>query len=300
MHCRSQNVHRRLSLTGLVAVLVFAACASAQAQSFASDRISVVTRGSGPDVIMVPGLAGHREEAWGGVIDTLDDRYRLHLVQVSGFAGTSAGANTEGTVAAPAAEEIARYIRDSGLTRPAVIGHSLGGSVGMMIAARHPDLVGRLLVVDMTPYMGDLFAPGAPPEALRAVADQMHADVLASPFGGGMLGQMFPTMTLRADLVPTLMRHVRESDPRTLANAFREAIVTDLRPELGRITAPVTVLYVQPPDVPLPSEQFDAVMRALYANAPRARLIRIDDSRHFLQWDQPARFVTEVDALMRR
>jgi pimeloyl-ACP methyl ester carboxylesterase len=286
--------------TGLHVVLLVAAFTAVEAQTFTSDRISVVARGSGPDVIMVPGVAGHHEEAWGGVIDTLDDRYRLHLVQVNGFAGTAAGANTEGLIAAPVADEIARYIRAANLTRPAVIGHSLGGSIGMMVAARHPDLVGRLMVVDMMPFMGDVFAPGASPEDVRAMADQMHAEILASPPGGGTLGQMFQTMTLRTELVPMLMRHVRESDARTVANAFREAIVTDLRPELGRITAPLTVLYVQPPEVPLPPEEFDAAMRSLYANAPRARLVRIEESRHFIQWDQSARFVGEVDALMAR
>ena len=291
---------RRIRFT-IAVCLALAGSPPLQAQSFASDRISVVARGSGPDVIMVPGVAGHREEAWGGVIETLDDRYRLHLVQVNGFAGAPAGANTEGEVAAPVATEIARYIRGTDLERPAVIGHSMGGAVGMMMAARDPDLVERLMVVDMMPYLGDVFAPpGTPPEGIRAMADQIHADILASPPGGGMLGQMFPTMTLRTDLVPMLMRHVRESDPRTMAAAFRELIVTDLRPELARITAPVTVLYVQSPEVPLPPEQFDAEVARLYANVPRARLVRFDQSRHFLQWDQPERFVTEVDAFMAR
>ncbi len=292
-------VHRTRGAITLIAALL-AASASVQAQSFVSDRIGVVARGSGPDVIMIPGLAGHGEEAWGEVIDSLVDRYRLHLVQVNGFAGTAPGANADGAVAAPAAEEIARYLRSARLTRPALIGHSLGGSIGMVIAARHPDLVGRLMIVDMMPYMGDAFAPGQPPEAVRAAADQIRADILANPPGGGMLGQMFQTMTLKADQVPVLMRHVRESDPRTLANAFHEAIVTDLRPELERIAAPVTVLYVQPADVPLPPAEFDVMMASLYENAPNVRLVRFDDSRHFLHWDQPERFLSEVDAFMRR
>ena len=86
---------------------------------FASDRISVVTRGSGPDIVLVPGLDSHRD-VWDGVADSLEGRYRLHLVQVNGFAGLAPGANADGPGSAPAAEEIARYITETGLTRPAV------------------------------------------------------------------------------------------------------------------------------------------------------------------------------------
>ena len=38
----------------------------------------------------------------------------------------------------------------------------------------------------------------------------------------------------------------------------------------------------------------------LYSNAPNVRLVRIDDSRHFIQWDEPARFTAEIDAFMTR
>jgi pimeloyl-ACP methyl ester carboxylesterase len=41
-------------------------------------------------------------------------------------------------------------------------------------------------------------------------------------------------------------------------------------------------------------------MARLYANAPNSTLVRIDDSRHFIQWDQPARFLTEVNSFMTR
>jgi pimeloyl-ACP methyl ester carboxylesterase len=77
-------------------------------------------------------------------------------------------------------------------------------------------------------------------------------------------------------------------------------LVTDLRPELARITVPITVLYAIPPGLAMPPDQFDASVRRLYANAAGARLIKIDDSNHFIQIDQPARFVAEVDAFMRR
>jgi pimeloyl-ACP methyl ester carboxylesterase len=294
-------MHWRFQRFAAVAVLALSACATTANRSFVSDRISVVARGSGPDVILIPGLTGHREETWGGVVETLDDRYRLHLVQVNGFAGVTPGPNSDGPVSAPVAEEIARYIRESGLSRPAVIGHSMGGTIGMMLAARHPDDVGRLMVVDMMPFMGELFGEaGATPEGLRGIADQARAQILEAPPGTGFIAQLFEGMTLDAQRQTALMRLARESDRTTVANAFHELIVTDLRPELSRITAPVTVLYVQPPNVQVPAQQFDTSMARLYADAPNATLVRIDDSRHFIQWDQPARFITEIDSFMTR
>jgi pimeloyl-ACP methyl ester carboxylesterase len=273
-----------------------------QTSAFTSDRISVVTRGTGPDIILIPGLTVHRD-AWGDGIETLDDRYRLHLVQVNGFAGVPAGANADGPVSAPVAEEIARYIREAKLNRPAIIGHSMGGTIGMMLAARHPDLVSRVMVIDMLPYMGTLFGPpNATPENIRAAADQFRAAIIAEDPNApnGMLQQMFAGMTRVEAMRPALVQYLAASDRRTVGNAFHELIVSDLRPELARITMPLTVLYVVAGNVPMTPEQFDAAMAGLYANAKTARLIRIADSNHFIQLDQPARFVAEVEAFMKR
>ena len=295
---------------GLAAgLLVGAACArkadqqsvSGAATSFSSDRLSVVTRGSGPDIILIPGLTSSRA-VWDSVAGPLEGRYRLHLVQVNGFAGTPPGPNAQGAVSAPVAEEIARYITSTGLAKPAVIGHSMGGTIGMMLAARHPELVGRLMVVDMIPYLGVAFVPpGAPPESLRATADRMQQGMVTAPadsFVAGF-GQMIAGMTRKEGVKPDLLQSVRGSDQATVAHAFHELIVTDLRPELSRITVPLTVLYVIPPNPPLPPPQYEAALKADYATVPQARLVKIDDSYHFIQIDQPERFVSEVDAFMK-
>jgi pimeloyl-ACP methyl ester carboxylesterase len=191
-------MHRRTLIPAAMAALLLTACTTPR--TFVSDRISVETRGGGPDVILIPGLTGDRE-VWKGVAQTLDDRYRLHLVQVNGFAGVPAGANAEGTVSDPVAEEIARYIREANLQRPAVVGHSMGGTIGMMLAARHADRISRLMVVDMVTFMGDLFGPaGSTPEGLRKIADQSRSNILSSPLDQGFLGQMFSTMTLKPEI----------------------------------------------------------------------------------------------------
>jgi pimeloyl-ACP methyl ester carboxylesterase len=296
----------RSLLLSAVAALALTSCvppsddAPAAPDEFTSDRITVVTRGEGPDIILVPGLASHRD-VWAGVADSLDDRYRLHLVQLNGFAGLPPDANGDGPVSAPVAEEIARYIRETDLAQPAVIGHSMGGSIAMMVAARHPDAVGRVMVVDMHPYPGMIFGPpNATADGVRQAADQSRAQILADSAGSptGVLERMFPGMTRIDSMRPMLAEGLRGTDRRTAANAFHELIVTDLRPELARITAPMTVLYVVPPDAPVPPAEFDRAMQLSFENVRHARIVRIAESNHFIQFDQPSRFVAEVNALM--
>lgn len=282
------------------ALLALAACASTPDAGFSSDRISVVTRGSGADVILIHGLSSSRD-VWNTTADALDDNHRVHLVQLNGFAGAPTAGAAEGNVSGPAADEIARYIRESGLDRPAVIGHSMGGTIGMMLAARHPDVVGKLMVVDMFPFMGAMFGgAAATPESLAPVADQIRTAMRAAP-----QGQVSPqtvatinTMVRTEAARPEIIEHARLSDVGVTANAFHELIVTDLRPELPRISAPVTVLYVIPPQAPITPEQYEGYMRASYANLPQARLIKIEDSYHFIMIDQFDRFMSEVNTFL--
>ena len=87
--------------------------ANALAAPFASERITVRTEGSGPDVVLIPGL-NSSPRTWASTVAAMPG-YRYHLVQVSGFAGQPASANKEGNVAAPVAEEIARHIKEAEL-----------------------------------------------------------------------------------------------------------------------------------------------------------------------------------------
>ncbi len=252
------------------------------------------------DVILVPGLTSS-PDVWDGLTEALKDRYRIHRVHVQGFAGAPAEDNAEGPVSAPVAEDLARYIAEQGLEKPAVIGHSMGGTIAMMLAARHPDSVGKLMVVDMVPFMGAMFgAPGATPESVAPVAEQIYAGMANGPREAynaqarASINGMINTESLRAGPI----HDMETSDQQVAASAFRELIVTDLRPELGRITVPTTVLYVKFNDPRMTPEITDGIYRASFANLTGAELKRIDDSAHFIMLDQPALFAAEVNAFL--
>ena len=283
---------RRHFLIGLA--LLFGFVAPAQAQ-FASDRIAVTTTGSGPDVVLVHGL-GSSPRVWRGLAQALPG-YRYHLVQVKGFAGVPAEGNAgTGPVAAPVADEIARYIGEA-IGRPVpLIGHSMGGTIGMMVAARHPERVSRLMVVDMLPYLGDMFGPGQSPEALRAIAEQVRAGIAEGPIEAyrarneQTLAGMIATESER----PAAIADTMASDRSVSGRSMYELITTDLKPELGRITAPTTVLYVTPHGAPISDAQMDAYYQMSYRGLAGARLQRVPNARHFIMYDQPDLFVGEV------
>ena len=271
--------------------------------AFESGRFHV--RVDGPeapigDVILIPGLSSS-PHVWDLLTDELKGRYRVHRIHVQGFAGAPAKDNAEGPVSAPVAEDIARYIREQGLEKPAVIGHSMGGTIGMMLAARHPDSVGRLMVVDMIPFMGAMFGgPNATPESVAPMGEMIYQGMANSPReqwlaeSAASITSMINTEALRAGP----LEDGAGTDQKVAASAFRELVVTDLRPELARITAPTTVLYVRFNDPRMTPEITDGIYSASFATAPGATLKRIDDSAHFIMLDQPAIFAAEVNAFL--
>jgi pimeloyl-ACP methyl ester carboxylesterase len=225
---------------------------------------------------------------WKGLVAAVPG-YRYHLVQVAGFAGAPAGGNASGEVVGPVAEEIARYIEESGLRAPALIGHSMGGTLAMMIAIRHPADVGRLMVVDMLPQPAGLL--GATAEGIRPLADALSNVLTSMPGGRRLLDSLIGGFGGGGGAAG--------SDSGVVARATHELALVDLRPELPRIRAPMTVVFAVPPaggGIDPASVVRD--FRAAYATAPTARLVPVANSGHMIMYDQPARFREAVRAFL--
>ena len=274
---------------------LLAQSAARQTARAAQEPISVVVEGHGPDVILIPGLASSRE-VWSGLADRLKQTHRLHQVQIAGFAGTPAVADPGNRVAAPVAEAIAAYIRRQRIKVPVVIGHSLGGEVALMLGARHPGEVGRLIIVDALPFYSLLFSPAATVEAVtpRAVAFRdamMEASAKqANDMQTAAIARLVKTEAARPAVVAASIR----SDRKTVADATYELMTTDLRSELRRITAPVEVVYAYDKMYGVPPANIDATFKNAYASTPQVRFKRIDDSFHFVMLDQPDAFERAV------
>jgi pimeloyl-ACP methyl ester carboxylesterase len=269
------------------------------APNFRSERIGVTVMGSGPDVILIPGLSS-MPAVWNGTMAALPG-YRYHLVHVSGFAGRPAGANAEGNYLVPVAEEIARYIREARLERPAVVGHSMGGTWGILVASRHPDLVGKLMVVDMMPYLGIMFRQqGLGEEQLNGMIDQMQTMMAnATPEQRRMMATMTINQMVRTESERQAQIDASlASDSAVSARGFTDLLRTNLLEDVGRIRAPLVVLYVTPTAAPggppITAEQIDRAYQLSYRAAPQAVVRRVPDSAHFIMFDNAPFFHSQL------
>lgn len=289
------KITRKLLIGALAALFV---AAPAHAQSFTPARFSVEVRGQGPDVILIPGLGSSRD-VWAAQAEALAATHRLHLVQIAGFAGEPVGAPA-GDVIGPFVEELAAYIAANNLDRPAIIGHSMGGFSGLMLARRHPERVGRVMIVDSLPFFSAMFGPQATaanvePQA-RAMRDQIAAADTASFTQLQNVGvqRLAKTQSRHAEIVGWSVA----SDRATFAQAMYEVMTTDFRGEVANVSTPLTIVYAYDPAMG-PEAMVDGLYRGGYAPAANASFVRVDGAYHFIMFDQPAAFQAAVADFLR-
>ncbi len=299
---------KRLSIAALFVLLIATIAPRANAAAAGAGcgtgllegkRIMVEVEGDGPDVVLIPGLSSPRA-VWAPTAERLKTRHRLHLVEVRGFGGDAPGLNAEGPILEPMMREIADYIDDcivdQGRPAPAVIGHSLGGLTAMMIAARAPKEVGRLMVVDCLPFFGMLFGPTATVASVEPQAAAMQTMLAARDSAEAderTLQMMSATDAGRAQV----KAWTQAANAKVAAQLMYDDMTTDLRPELGAIAAPFTMLY--PLDASaMPEAMVDGLYKGAFATAKTVTLKRIDGSRHFIMLDQPEAFADAVDKFL--
>jgi pimeloyl-ACP methyl ester carboxylesterase len=105
-------------------------------------RVSTLTMGSGPDVLLIHGLGGAKSSFF-DTAAALSQRYRVHALDLPGFGGSS-----KPTTAPYTARYFAETVRGTmdalGIARAHIAGNSMGGRVAIELALRDPERVGAL------------------------------------------------------------------------------------------------------------------------------------------------------------
>ena len=285
-----------------VMLLVKPMRARAQTATFVPTRFTVVDAGTvgKPDVVLIPGLSSSRA-VWDAEAKLLAPNYRLHLVQVDGFAGAPAGVNATGPILPGVVEELHGYIAAQGM-HPVVIGHSLGGLLTLMLADKYPTDVRKMVIVDTLPFYAVLFNPDATVEATKPYADQMRQQMMAVPADqyAAMQGMIAAQLVKDPAGQKLVAASSGASDRAVVVEAMVEDMQTDLRGDVATIKVPTLVLYEYDPTLQQPdAATYEASVKAGYKPMPDVTLVRVDGSRHFIMYDQPAKFDAAVEGFLR-
>jgi esterase len=247
---------------------------------------------TGPRVIFLHGLFGQGKN-WTTIGKALSDSARVTLVDLPNH-GRSAW--TDHFSYPEMAAQVAELLRAQGDgDQHAVVGHSMGGKVAMMLALLQPELVERLCVVDVSPVGHgqitefETFVRGMRSIDLQTLTDRRDADAQLAPY--------VDDPAIRSFLLQNLRRNHSHS-PGWRWQMNLEMLgdhLTDVGdwPELQAEPYNGPVLWLAGATSRYIQRKYMPTMRALF---PRVQLVTIKGAGHWVHSEQPEVLL----AIMRR
>ena len=251
-------------------------------------QLSSQITGEGEPLIVIHGLFGSARN-WGGICRGLSDIRQVHALDLRNH-GSSPWSDEMSYERM--AEDVADYIAARGLAPCDILGHSMGGKTAMQLALTQPELVERLIVVDIAPvgYIRESY-----PEYIDAMK---RVDLERTTRRAEVDAQLTPTIhddSLRAFLIQNLVSehgrfHWRINLDGIAANM---PAIVDFPKHHGGFSGQTTFFAGERSDYIRPRDE--AEIKRLF---PHSRLIEIGASGHWPHAEQPEKFLKLVRAAL--
>ncbi|HEY3748243.1 MAG TPA: 3-oxoadipate enol-lactonase [Pseudonocardiaceae bacterium] len=231
-------------------------------------ELSYDVAGDGP-VLVVGSSLGTTMRMWEPQFDALVERFRVVRYDHLGHGGSSVppGPYTVDRLA----DSVLSLVDDLGVERFHYLGLSLGGMVGMTIAARLPDRVDRLALLCTSAYL-------PPAEGWLDRAATVRAEGTAA-ITEGALGRWFTPAFTDTDPYAAMLAATPDEG---YAGCCEAIAAMDLRPVIGDITAS-TLVIAGSSDPATPPEHG----RLIADTVPGARF-ELVDAAHLANVERPA------------
>jgi len=256
-------------------------------------RVRYVRRGRGPTLVLLHGLASSIY-TWADVIPALAEDHDVVAADLPGFGGSDIPEELSSSVY-PAT--VLALMDRLAISRATLVGNSLGGSVAVVLAARHPERVRRIVLIDAAGFNLD---PSRRPLILRLIG---FAPVPAA----------LDALPIRRRVVTAALRQVFHERSRVTPEKVEEYLAPLARPGA---TEAIRSLLNQPASFGLPALVREVRVPTLiiwgrndrwvpvadadrFASAiPAARKVVLEECGHLPQEERPAevaRLLEEFD-----
>ncbi|WP_224008659.1 alpha/beta fold hydrolase, partial [Cupriavidus pinatubonensis] len=214
---------------------------------------------------------------WGFVGEQFGQRFDTYVLDVRGRGLSEASDTLDYSLEAQAADVIA-FAEALGLQRYAIVGHSMGGRIGVRAARQHPAGLTRLVMVD-PPVSG----PGrrAYPAQLPWYIDSIRLARAGIDAEG--MRRFCPTWTenqlrLRAEWLHTC-------DERAILASFNGFHEDDIHADLPHVRVPTLLMTAGRGDV-VRAEDVEEIRKLV----PGVLVSHVADAGHMIPWDDEAGF----------
>jgi len=227
-------------------------------------------------IVLIPGITSPAV-TWGFVAERFGRHFDTYVLDVRGRGLSEASDTLDYSLDAQVADVIA-FAQALELPRYAIVGHSMGGRIGLRAASRRPEGLTRLVAVD-PPVSG----PGRRPYPAQL---PWYVDSIRLAQRGISLEQMrafCPSwseaqLRLRAQWLHTC-------NERAIVTSFEAFQTDDLHADVARIAVPTLLLTAERGDVVRPADVDE--LRGLL---PTLLERRVPDAGHMIPWDNEAGF----------
>lgn len=233
---------------------------------------------SAPALLLGSSL-GTSTALWDLVAPGLSAAHRVIRWDLPGHGGSAAGAIGPGATVADLGGLVLGLADALALPRFSYAGVSLGGAVGLWLAAHHPGRIDRLAVVCSSARFGE-------PKAWRDRAALVR-ERGTGPVADGAAARWFtPGFT-----VPGLLADLRAADPGAYAACCDALATYDLRPLLASIGAPTLVVAGREDPATPPAHA-----REIADAVPGATLLELPGASHLAPAERPEPLVRALRA----
>ena len=247
------------------------------------------TYGRGRPVLLLHGWLGSWA-LWRDTIEVLGRDFKTYSLDFWGFGSSSPIEDNLNFSVDNFVELVYQFMERLGIRRAPLIGHSMGGTVSLGVAIRHPEKVVKVGVVG-SPINGSSLNMLLKASGHQAVARFFFiSPPLVKLFLSGYAYFM-------ANDGPRMSRMIRDDFSQVTVRSFFESIgtlrKTDLRPRLGELTVPTLGIYGRK-DIIVDPKQHEVLAQGV----PQAQVHYFQNSGHFSMLDEPDHFHETVRSFL--
>ncbi len=268
-----------LVFTFLIATL----CVQAQKKPF-----EVTIKGQGQPVLLFPGFTC-TGSVWEDTVVELSKNYECHIFTFAGFGEVAA---IEKPWLPKIKEGVNTYVKENQLKAPMIIGHSLGGALGLWLTSEKDHPYSKLIVVDALPSTGALMMPNFNSENIvyESPWNKQTLEMNEEAFDA-MATQMSAGMTMNTEKQNQIKEWIIQSDRETYVYGYTDLLKLDLREDIAQIKIPVTILAATHP---YGLEMAKNTYEGQYKNLEDYEIEFAEGAAHFIMYDKPEWFKSKI------